>query len=122
MSLPREHLILVVVVLLLASVPLRSQTRVTPAFYNKPAELNLERSIKRTFSNYLRQQANDYYRQRSFDQLAPEPFYPIGWSKDGKFAYYFEPDRGVIVMSQTLLFSISSQTKLPGLLTTTPTL
>ncbi|MCM3903194.1 MAG: hypothetical protein ND866_15920 [Pyrinomonadaceae bacterium] len=86
-----SSLVLVVGVLALACASSRAQSNMTPAFYNKPVELKLERSIKRSFGSYLRQQANDYYRQRPFDQLAPESFYPIGWSRDGKFAYYLEP-------------------------------
>jgi hypothetical protein len=86
-----SSLILLVGVLAIACAPSRGQSNMAGAFYNKPVELKLERSIKRSFSIYLRQQDSDYYRQRPFDQLAPESFYPIGWSSDGKFAYYLEP-------------------------------
>jgi hypothetical protein len=84
-------LILVVVILAFASAPSRGQSNLTGAFYNKPVELKLERSIRKSFSRYLREQATDFYRQRPFDQLVPESFYPIGWSRDGNFAYYLEP-------------------------------
>jgi len=74
MNLPRElsSIILVLVVVALGWVPARGQTNVTDAFYDKPLELKLERSIKRKFSSYLRQQASDYYRKRPFDQLDRE--------------------------------------------------
>ena len=93
MILPKalSSLILVVMVLALDSASSSGQSNPTNAFYNKPVELKLERSIRKTFSTYLRQQASDYYRQRPFDQLISESFYPIGWSRDGKFAYYLEP-------------------------------
>jgi hypothetical protein len=86
-----RSLVLVVLALAFAFVPSSAQSNMTGAFYNKPVELSLERSIKKSFGSYLRRQANDYYRPRPFDQLAPESFYPIGWSRDGKFAYYLEP-------------------------------
>lgn len=78
-----SSLILVVVVLALACAPSRGQSNMTGAFYNKPGELKLERSIKKRFRSY--------YRQRPGEQLMPETFYPVGWSRDGKFAYYLEP-------------------------------
>lgn len=86
-----SSIILFVAIPAIACAPSCGQTNVRGAFYNKPVELNLERAIKRTFSSYLRRQASDYYRQRPFDQLAPESLYAIGWSRDGKFAYYVEP-------------------------------
>lgn len=79
-------LILVVVVVALVCPPSRGQSNVTGAFYNKPAELKLEPTTRRHFSSYRRQSPGE--------DFAFEGFYPIGWSRDGKFAYYFEPDGG----------------------------
>ena len=45
-------LILVVVVLALACAPSRSQSNITGAFYNKPAELKLEPSIKKELHDF----------------------------------------------------------------------
>jgi len=56
------------------------------AFYNKPVELKLERTTKRHF--------RDYRRQHPGEAFAIESFYPIGWSREGKFACSFEPDSG----------------------------
>lgn len=84
-------LFLVVATLALLAPPSNGQGNTPGAFYNKPAELKLERFVRKSFGRYLRQQASDYYRRRPFDQLVPESFFPIGWSRDGKFAYYLEP-------------------------------
>jgi hypothetical protein len=86
-----SSVILVAFVLAFACAELPAQSNKAGASYDTPVELRLERSIKKTFGRYLRQEASDYYRQRPFDQLAPESFYPLGWSRDGKFAYYLEP-------------------------------
>lgn len=51
--------------------------------YNVPKKVSLDAAVKRTFPVY-------FGRQR-YPQLYSESFYPIGWSKDGKFAYYVEP-------------------------------
>ena len=55
------------------------------AFYMQPTKLRLDGLIRRRF--------NEYYIKRSYgwEGLITEEFYPIGWSKDGKFAYYAEP-------------------------------
>ena len=50
----------------------------------------------RTFSNpvelKLKVNRRDYHRKNDLGgNFAIENFYPIGWSKDGKFAYYIEP-------------------------------
>jgi hypothetical protein len=56
-----------------------------------------ERSTNvRTFSNpvelKLRVDRRDYKRKNNLGgAFAIENFYPIGWSRDGKFAYYIEP-------------------------------
>jgi hypothetical protein len=52
-------------------------------WYGKPLQLKLEGTTKGRF--------REYYRQRPGEDFAIESFYPIGWSKDGKFAYYVEP-------------------------------
>jgi len=51
--------------------------------YSVPGEVNLERAVRRTFPSYV--------GGAKFPQLLTEGFYPIGWSRDGKFAYYTEP-------------------------------
>jgi hypothetical protein len=79
-------LTMVVVVSALAGAQSRGRSKVKPAFYNKPAELKLDRVIWRHFAGYRKQ-----YQGQAF---ALEGFYPIGWSRDGKFAYYYEPDGG----------------------------
>ncbi len=48
-----------------------------------PFELRLEWAAKRQFKGY--------YAQHPGENFDTEKFYPIGWSKDGKFAYYLEP-------------------------------
>jgi hypothetical protein len=75
--------IVFVIVVSLGYAPSRGQSNLTRAFYNKPVELKLERSIKKRF--------RPYYRQPTGAHFIPEGFYPIGWSRDGKFAYYLEP-------------------------------
>jgi hypothetical protein len=60
----------------------RAQTA-TGAFYNRPVELKLQAAAGRTFGSYHKQ-----YPGQAF---YTENFYPIGWSKDGNFAYYIEP-------------------------------
>lgn len=93
MILLRQFLSLIIVVVVLALICAESggQSNITAAFYNKPVELNLDRSIRKSFSRYLRGEASDFYRRRPFDQLVSESLYPIGWSRDGNFAYYVEP-------------------------------
>lgn len=51
--------------------------------YAVPGEVNLERVVRRAFPSYG--------GGAKFPQLLTEGFYPIGWSRDGKFAYYTEP-------------------------------
>lgn len=63
-------------------VPSRAQRR--GAFVAQPAKVRLERLTKRQFPHFY----NTAFRGES---LVTEEFYPIGWSKDGKFAYYSEP-------------------------------
>ena len=56
-------------------------------YYRIPGEVALNRIVRRTFPRF-------YYRSYPGGpmlQLYADGFYPIGWSRDGKFAYYFEP-------------------------------
>jgi len=52
--------------------------------YAVPLEMPIERLVKQNFPAY-------FGRRQSYPKLAPESFFPIGWSKDGMFAYYVEP-------------------------------
>ena len=55
--------------------------------YSVPRAVDLDRIVRRSFpSFYVRA-----YRGGPMQQLYAEGFYPIGWSRDGKFAYYLEP-------------------------------
>ena len=55
----------------------------TGAFHNKPFRIEIQRSSNKRFRSY--------YRQRPGEQFMPDNFYPVGWSRDGKFAYYLDP-------------------------------
>jgi hypothetical protein len=61
--------------------PIQPQTKRT---YQVPREVEIETAVRQTFPQY-------------FNTGFPVPllewdgFYPIGWSRDGKFAYYVEP-------------------------------
>ncbi|HKY29436.1 MAG TPA: hypothetical protein VJM12_15975 [Pyrinomonadaceae bacterium] len=81
----RNRLISMLVVLLLPVVaaPVHPQNRARGTVYYYPLELKLERATWRNF--------RDYRRQRPREKFAIEAFYPIGWSPNGKFAYYLEP-------------------------------
>lgn len=76
-------IILIVVAFAMAGLPGRARNIRQGAFYNKPAELKLEWTTKKRFRGY--------YRQRPGEDFGTESFYPIGWSKEGNFAYYLEP-------------------------------
>jgi len=55
--------------------------------YSTPRLLNLDPTIRRIFKKfYVRA-----YPGGPIQELLTEGFYPIGWSRDGKFAYYSEP-------------------------------
>jgi hypothetical protein len=75
--------ILVASVFAVADLPGRARSVPQGAVYNQPAELKLEAIAKRRFTSYR--------RQRPGEDFGAESFYPIGWSKDGNFAYYVEP-------------------------------
>lgn len=53
------------------------------ALYSQPSEVRLQRSIRGRFASF--------YGKRPGQELIVERFYPIGWSRNGKFAYYVEP-------------------------------
>lgn len=76
--------ILAVTTLAIESVPARAQTTQPGASYAQPAKVRLEGLLRRRFPNF-------YGKAFPQEQLIVEEFYPIGWSKDGKFAYYAEP-------------------------------
>lgn len=52
--------------------------------YAGPRQLKIEHLVRQTFPGY-------FGRRQNYPKLIPEAFFPIGWSKDGKFAYYVEP-------------------------------
>lgn len=66
------------------SLSAHAQTRGRGTLYAQPAKVRQERMLRRIFPGYY----GKSYRQVG---LIIEEFYPIGWSKDGKFAYYTEP-------------------------------
>ncbi len=71
--------------------------------YRQPAEFNLE-GTRKFFREFRRQIGNPTY---DFYFLS---FYPIGWSRDGKFAYYFEPDAAESYQYFAKLFIIDLKT------------
>ena len=55
--------------------------------YSIPSSVNLDPIVRRTFTSfYIRS-----YPGGPVQRLYTDGFYPIGWSRDGKFAYYVEP-------------------------------
>lgn len=50
-----------------------------------------ETTFKNPVAVKLRVNRRDYNRQSIGGSFEVENFYPVGWSKDGKFAYYIEP-------------------------------
>jgi len=50
-----------------------------------------ETSFKNPVAVRLRVNRRDYNRNSIGGNFEVENFYPVGWSKDGKFAYYLEP-------------------------------
>lgn len=55
--------------------------------YAVPRAVNLDAIVRRSFTKYYVRPYPGAMRQ----QLYTDGFYPIGWSRDGKFAYYIEP-------------------------------
>jgi hypothetical protein len=77
------NLAFLVSALVVAALSVNSQSKTEGTLYNPPQELKLERATWRNFRNYR--------KQRPGEDFGIEGFYPIGWSKNGKFAYYLEP-------------------------------
>jgi hypothetical protein len=73
-----RRLILIVICIFAATAGATAQT------YGIPKRLPLERAAKREFPKWNVTAAR-------YPGLIPETLFPIGWSRDGKFAYYFEP-------------------------------
>lgn len=76
------------IVLLLASVFLLANfadvsAQGDGAVYAVPQKLSLDRTVRRLFPRF--------YGGVPYQRLYTEGFFPIGWSRDGKFAYYIEP-------------------------------
>jgi hypothetical protein len=69
-------------IFLLLTFQISAQKNATLEF---PVHLNLENEFKEVFKEF-------YERGTSSDFLITDKFYPIGWSKTGKFAYLIEPD------------------------------
>ncbi len=57
-------------------------TATAQSLYTVPKNVDLEKVVEKTFPDYF---------GHEYPQLIPEAFFPIGWSRDGKFAYYVEP-------------------------------
>ncbi|MGB7069283.1 MAG: hypothetical protein WBD22_07295 [Pyrinomonadaceae bacterium] len=57
------------------------------ANYAIPREVNLDRIVRRSFPGYYGRN----YPGGIYQRLYTDSFYPIGWSRDGKLAYYVEP-------------------------------
>ncbi len=74
----------IVMLLTIASFPVFAQVNTPGRLFSQPVELRAVRSLRRIFPGFY---------GKSFPQevLITEIFFPIGWSKDGKFAYYTEP-------------------------------
>ena len=53
------------------------------ASYSAPRPVSVDRFARRTFKQF--------YGPQEYNRLYVDGFYPIGWSRDGKFAYYIEP-------------------------------
>lgn len=61
-----------------------AQTAGRNAVYRQPSEVRLARLIRRRFPDF-------YGKSFPQEELIVEKIYPVGWSKDGKLAYYLEP-------------------------------
>jgi hypothetical protein len=86
---PRRILVSIILIFMIysavGSLPGRAQNKQPGASFTQPAKLRLDGLIRRRFSEYY------IKRDYGWETLITEGFYPIGWSKDGKFAYYSEP-------------------------------
>ncbi len=56
----------------------------TAQTYSVPRRLVMDKAVKREFPTWLK-------TPNGYEALVTEGFYPIGWSRDGKFAYVHEP-------------------------------
>lgn len=65
--------------------PLHAQVNRQGTLFIQPAELRAARFLRRLFPDYFGGKDAPHHT------LITENLYPIGWSKDGKFAYYTEP-------------------------------
>jgi hypothetical protein len=77
----RISIILIVVACAIDGLPGRAQTSPQGASFKNPLKVNLEALVRKSFASFFKKR----------EEIVPEGFYPIGWSKDGKFAYYLEP-------------------------------
>ena len=75
--------IFITMVLAMGSTLVQAQGDRTGALYQQPPPLKLEGEVKSRFP--------DYFKGPATENMLTEGFFPIGWSKDGKFAYYTEP-------------------------------
>jgi hypothetical protein len=62
----------------------QAQARRSGALFSQPAELKFSPLLRRLFPHF-------YGKSFPQEELITENLFPIGWSKDGKFAYYTEP-------------------------------
>jgi hypothetical protein len=75
---------LIVMVLAIASFPVNAQNNTPGRLFSQPLELRAARLLRRIFPGF-------YGKAFSQEALITENFFPVGWSKDGKLAYYTEP-------------------------------
>lgn len=74
----KKRRVLLLVFVLIATTSAVAQT------YSIPSKLALEPAARREFKKW-------WISPARLPGLVPEGFFPIGWSRDGKFAYYYEP-------------------------------
>ncbi|HUR97872.1 MAG TPA: hypothetical protein VMZ26_07335, partial [Pyrinomonadaceae bacterium] len=80
-------LVLPIAIISLSSTVAFAQAPRPPAVYYSPRAVNLDPIVRKNFrSFYVRS-----YPGGPMQRLYADGFYPIGWSRDGKFAYYSEP-------------------------------
>ena len=51
--------------------------------YSAPRAVDLDQVVRKSFP--------DYFGKQEYEQLLNNDLFPIGWSRDGKFAYVEEP-------------------------------
>ena len=74
--------ILLIAIFLMAA-NLTTAAQAAQSAFSVPRELNLDRTVHRLFPGE--------YGRKAQQRMYTEGFFPIGWSRDGKFAYYVEP-------------------------------